>query len=69
MLIKKKPNIASQALGSAANAVQKSNHWLGDYFRKMRAKGGNKKAIVATAHKIATIYYNTSIEWLMRIVC
>ncbi len=57
MLMKKKPNIASQAFRSAANAVQKSNHWLGDYFRRMRAKGGNKFAVVATAHKIATIYY------------
>lgn len=29
----------------------------GDYFRRMKAKGGNKYAIVATANKIATIYY------------
>jgi len=57
MLMKKKANTASQALGSAANAAQKSNHWLGDYFRRMRAKGGNKYALVATAHKMATIYY------------
>ena len=57
MLMKKKANTASQAFRSAANAVQKSDHWLGDYFRRMRAKGGNKYAVVATAHKIATIYY------------
>jgi hypothetical protein len=42
---------------SYENSVQKSNHWLGDYSRRMRAKGGNKYALVATAHKIATIYY------------
>ncbi|MFT4154728.1 hypothetical protein, partial [Parafilimonas sp.] len=41
----------------AANALQKSNHWLGDYFRRMKAKGGNKYAIVATARKLAIIYY------------
>jgi transposase len=41
----------------AANAVQRSDNYLGDYFRKMKAKGGNKYAIVATANKIATIYY------------
>jgi transposase len=56
-LMRKKPNTASQAFRSAANAVQKSNHWLGDYFRRMKAKGGNKYAVVATANKIATIYY------------
>ncbi|HSZ33557.1 MAG TPA: hypothetical protein VK772_09600 [Puia sp.] len=27
------------------------------YFRRKKAKGGNKYAIVATANKIATIYY------------
>lgn len=57
MLLKKMPNIASQAFRHAANAVQRSNNGLGDYFRRMKAKGGNKYAIVATASKIATIYY------------
>lgn len=56
-LMKKKANAASQAFRKAANACQRSDHWLGDYFRRMKAKGGNKYAIVATAHKIATIYY------------
>src|SRR5205823_4244434 len=57
MLLKKKPNPASLAFRAAANAVQKSNHWLGDYFRRMKAKGGNKYAIIATANKMARIYY------------
>jgi transposase len=57
MLMRKKPNVASQAFRSAANAVQRSDNWLGDYFRRMKAKGGNKYAMVATANKIATIYY------------
>jgi transposase len=56
-LLKKMPNIASQAFRHAANAVQRSDNWLGDYFRRMKAKGGNKYAIVATANKLATIYY------------
>lgn len=56
-LLKKQPNAASQAFRHAANAVQRSDHWLGDFFRRMKAKGGNKYAIVATANKIATIYY------------
>jgi transposase len=56
-LLKKKPNAASQAFRMAANSVQRSDHWLGDYFRRMKAKGGNKYAIIATANKMATIYY------------
>ena len=56
-LLRKRPNPASQAFRQAANAVQKSDHWLGDYFRRMKAKGGNKYAIIATANKLATIYY------------
>lgn len=56
-IMKKKPNPASIAFRNAANAVQKGNHWLGDFFRRMKSKGGNKYAIVATANKMATIYY------------
>lgn len=56
-MLKKKPNPASLALQRAANAVAKSNNWLGDYFRRMKAKGGNKYAVIATANKIAKIYY------------
>jgi transposase len=56
-LLRKKPNAASQAFRIAANTVQRSNHWLGDYFRRMKARGGNKFAVVATANKIATIFY------------
>ena len=56
-ILKKKPNLASQAFRTAANSICNSDHWLGDFFRRMRAKGGHKYAIVATAHKIATIYY------------
>ena len=55
--MKKKANIASQAFRAAANALRGSNHWLGDYFGRMLSKGGSKYAIVATANKIATIYY------------
>jgi transposase len=57
MVMKKKPNPASQAFRMAANAVQRSDHWLGDYFRRMKSKGGNKYAVVAAANKMATIYY------------
>jgi transposase len=56
-MLKKKPNAASQAFRYAANVLQRSDHWLGDYFRRMKAKGGNKYAIVAASRKLAIIYY------------
>jgi hypothetical protein len=56
-LLKKKANAASQALRMAANSLKRSNNWLGDYFRRMKSKGGHKYAIVATARKLAIIYY------------
>lgn len=56
-LLKKKSNPATQAFRAAANSLKKSENWLGDYFRRKKAKGGHKYAIVATARKIALIYY------------
>jgi transposase len=56
-LMKKMPNNASMAFRAAANGLQKTDNWLGDYFRRMRAKGGQKFAIVCTARKLALIYY------------
>jgi transposase len=61
-VLKKKANHASQAFKQAANGLQRSDHWLGDYFRRMKAKGGNKFAIVATANKLARIYYKMVTE-------
>jgi transposase len=56
-LMKKKPNAAAQAFRMAANSLKQSKNWLGDYFRRKRSKGGQKYAIVATARKLAIIYY------------
>ena len=56
-VMKGRPSIAGQAFRAAANSLQHSDNWLGDYFRRRKAKGGHKYAIVATANKIATIYY------------
>ena len=56
-LLKKKPNAAAKAFRMAAGGVQNSNHWMGHFFRRMKTKGGHKYAIVATARKIAIIYY------------
>lgn len=56
-VMKGKAGYASQAFRQAANSLSKSDHWLGDYFRRMRSKGGNKYAIIAVARKLAIIYY------------
>src|SRR4051812_3011323 len=57
-IMKKLPNNAAQAFRAAANGVRRSENWMGDYFRRMRAKGGHKFAITATARKLSLIFYN-----------
>lgn len=56
-ILKKKPNAAAVAFRTAANSMYRSKFWIGDYFRRIKAKGGHKYAIVATARKLAIIYY------------
>lgn len=50
-------NRAAQAFRQAAVSVQGSDSELGAYFRRMRARVGGVKAVTATAHKLARIYY------------
>ena len=50
-------NRAGQAFRLAAQAVSKTQTAYGAFFRRMRAMHGPKKAIVATAHKIARAVY------------
>jgi transposase len=50
-------NRAGQAFRIAAQAVGRTQTALGAYFRRMRAKHGPQKAIIATAHKLARIFY------------
>lgn len=50
-------NRAGQAFRLAAQAVSRTQTALGAYYRRMRAKHGPQKAIVATAHKLARIFY------------
>jgi hypothetical protein len=42
----------------AAQVLHHSASYLGAYYRRMRAKLGAPKAITATAHKLARIYYH-----------
>jgi transposase len=55
--IKKKKHNAGQAFRVAANSLYNSKSPLGDYYRRIRAKAGAAKAVVATARKLAIIYY------------
>jgi transposase len=50
-------NRAGQAFRMAAQSVGRTQTALGAYFRRMRAKHGPQKAIIATAHKLARIFY------------
>jgi len=55
--IPKKKNQAGQIFKMAAYAVQRSKHWLASFYHRIKAKKGAPKAIVATARKIAAIFY------------
>lgn len=51
-------NRAATALRLAAQTLSRSNSWLGQSYRRLRAKLGAPKAITATAHKLARIIYH-----------
>src|SRR5882724_4537178 len=51
-------NRAALALRLAAQALHKSQTFLGEYFRRMKARLGPPKAITAVAHKLARIVYH-----------
>lgn len=53
----KNNNRLATALRLAANSLWKSQSYLGDYYRRMRARHGAPKAITAAAHKLARIIY------------
>ena len=54
---KKTSNKASQAFRMSALSLSRSKSYLGEFYRKMKARRGAPKAITATAHKLARIFY------------
>ncbi len=50
-------NRAAMALRLAANCLHQSQSALGAFFRRVKARLGTPKAIVATAHKLARLVY------------
>jgi len=55
---RKVKNRLAKALRLAAQSLFRSQSWLGQYFRRMRAKLGAPKAITAAAHKLARILFH-----------
>lgn len=60
--VRKKKNRAGQAFRDAANTLWKAQNPLGDYLRRKKSKSGARQAVVATARKIAVIYYKMVTE-------
>ena len=56
--VPKRMSIAGQAFRQCANALKDSKNLMGYYFRRQKAKGGHRYAIVCTAHKIAKIFFS-----------
>jgi transposase len=54
---KKTNNRAATAFRMAAQSVSKSNTAFGGFYRRVAARLGAPKAITATAHKLARIFY------------
>ncbi len=51
-------NRAARALRMASQSLHRSQSYLGEYYRRMRAKMGSPKAITAAAHKLARIIFH-----------
>jgi transposase len=55
--VKRKKNHAGLAFRDAANGLWNAKNPMGEYLRRKKAISGSRQAIVATARKIASIYY------------
>lgn len=54
----KTKNRLANALRLAAYSLWRSESYLGDYYRRMKARHGSPEAITATAHKLTRIIYH-----------
>ena len=55
--VPKRKNPVGQVFRLCANALKDAKNPMGFYFRRILSRGGHMQAIVATAHKIARIFY------------
>ena len=54
---KRNANRAAQAFRIAASSLARSQTSLGAFYRRIRSRTDGRRAVTATAHKIARIYY------------
>lgn len=55
--VPKRTNTCGQVFRLCANSLKRNKTTLGYYFRRIQSRCGYSQAIVATAHKIAKIFY------------
>ena len=55
-------NKAGQAFMMAAATIQRSEHWLSLFYRRIKSKKGPCVAVKANARKLAIIFYNMIIK-------
>lgn len=55
--IPRRKNPVGQVFRMAASTLAKNKSPLGDYYRAIKARQGKKQAVVATAHKLARIFF------------
>ena len=55
--VSKRKNPVGQVFRLCANALKDAKNSLGIYFRRIRSRSGHMQAIIATAHKMARIFY------------
>lgn len=60
--VKKKKNNAGQTFREAASTLWNAKNPIGDYLRTKKSKSGSGQAVVATAKKLATIFYKMVTE-------
>lgn len=55
--VSKRKNPVGQVFRLCANTLKGAKNSLGIYFRRIRSRSGHMQAIIATAHKMARIFY------------
>jgi transposase len=56
--VPKTKNRAGQVFRMGANSLWNAKNALGDFYRRIKSRSGPAKAVIATARKIAIIFYN-----------
>lgn len=55
--VPKRKNPVGQVFRLCANTLKDAKNTMGYYFRRIRSRAGHMQAVVATAHKMARIFY------------